>query len=139
MNQSNSSDIEALRRLAEAETEASNAADLDAIMALRTDDFVSMPPNQPAVEGSQAVREFLGQMFKSFTPSDARFDCKDILASGDLGVVRGSFTWTITPAAGEPTADGGKMDHDPACRQSHFDGSFGSLARVMWNGDAASS
>ena len=103
-----SPDIQAVSRLLEAELEATKAADVDGLLALRTDDFVSMPPNQPAVEGSQAVREFLDQMFNSVKPSGASFTFQDIVTSGDLAFARGSFEMTVIPTSGaEPIEDSG--------------------------------
>ena len=134
MDQAESADIQALRRLLEADREASELADVDGMMALRTDDFVSMPPNQSAVEGSQAFRQFLGQMFGAFKPSSVSFVWKDLVASGDLAFARGEFEWTMIPTSGgEPIADSGKL---MLVIRRQGDGTW-KLARAIWNSDGA--
>jgi ketosteroid isomerase-like protein len=81
--------------------EALNRRDVDAFMALVTDDCVfentSPAPDGERYEGRSAIRTFLEDFFQS-TPSIA-FQTEDLFASGDRCVVRWVFHWSNT--AGE--------------------------------------
>lgn len=79
--------------------DAFNAAfsrhDVDAIMALMTEDCVfentSPAPDGERYEGQANVRRFWTRFFAS-TPS-ARFDTEEIFTCGDRGVVRWRYSW----------------------------------------------
>ena len=76
--------------------EALNRRDVDAFMALVTDDCVfentSPPPDGGRYEGRSAIRTFLEDFFQS-TPS-IDFQTEDLFASGNRCVVRWVFHWT---------------------------------------------
>ena len=75
--------------------DAFNRHDVDAIMALMTDDCVfentSPGPDGRRHEGQAAVRSAWEELFGS-TPS-ARFDAEEIFTCGDRCVVRWRYTW----------------------------------------------
>ena len=75
--------------------DAFNRHDVEAIMALMTDDCVfentSPAPDGERYEGQQAIRAFW-QRFFAGTPS-ARFETEDMFASGDRCTVRWRYTW----------------------------------------------
>jgi ketosteroid isomerase-like protein len=81
--------------------EALNRRDVDAFMALTTDDCVfentSPAPDGGRYEGQSAIRTFLEEFFQS-TPS-IDFQTEDLFASGNRCVVRWVFHWRNT--AGE--------------------------------------
>jgi len=81
--------------------EALNRRDVDAFMALITDDCVfentSPPPDGERYEGRSAIRAFLEDFFHA-TPS-IDFQTEDLFASGNRCVVRWVFHWINT--AGE--------------------------------------
>ena len=81
--------------------EALNRRDVDAFMALITDDCVlentSPPPDGERYEGQRAIRTFLEDFFHS-TPY-IHFQTEDLFASGNRCVVRWVFHWSNT--AGE--------------------------------------
>jgi ketosteroid isomerase-like protein len=81
--------------------EALNRRDVDAFMALITDDCVfentSPPPDGGRYEGQSAIRTFLEDFFHA-TPS-IDFRTEDLFASGNRCVVRWVFHWSNT--AGE--------------------------------------
>ena len=81
--------------------EALNRRDVDAFMALVTDDCVfentSPPPDGGRYEGRSAIRTFLEDFFQA-TPSIA-FQTEDLFAFGNRCVVRWVFHWSNT--AGE--------------------------------------
>jgi uncharacterized protein (TIGR02246 family) len=75
--------------------EALNRRDVDAFMALITDDCVfentSPPPDGERYEGRSAIRAFLEDFFHA-TPS-IDFQTEDLFASGNRCVVRWVFHW----------------------------------------------
>ena len=75
--------------------EALNRRDVDAFMALITDDCVfentSPPPDGERYEGRSAIRTFLEDFFQT-TPS-IDFQTEDLFASGNRCVVRWVFHW----------------------------------------------
>ena len=75
--------------------EALNRRDVDAFMALITDDCVfentSPPPDGERYEGRSAIRAFLEDFFQA-TPS-IDFQTEDLFASGNRCVVRWVFHW----------------------------------------------
>lgn len=74
---------------------AFNLHDVDAIMALMTDDVVfenTRPiPDGERFEGQEKVRAFWVQMFER--SPQARFETEEIFASGDRCVVRWVYHW----------------------------------------------
>ena len=74
---------------------AFNRHDVDAIMALMTDDCVFENTNPPPVgeryEGQESVRGFWQRLFAS--SPNARFDSEDIFAGGDRCTVRWIYNW----------------------------------------------
>jgi ketosteroid isomerase-like protein len=83
--------LEVVRRF----NEAFGRRDVDAIMALMTDDcaFDSTrpPPDGERFEGKQAVRAYQEEFFRR-SPR-ARFDTEEIFAVGDRCVVRWVYHW----------------------------------------------
>jgi uncharacterized protein (TIGR03086 family) len=74
---------------------AFGAGDVDAIMALMTDDCVfesTSPPDGERYEGAAAVRRVWEKLFAE--TRDARFEEEESFVSGDRGVLRWRFTWS---------------------------------------------
>lgn len=75
--------------------EAFNRHDVDAVMALMTDDVIfdstGPAPDGEIFEGAAAVRGFWERFFGS-TPG-AFFDAEDVYAGGDRATVRWRFTF----------------------------------------------
>lgn len=75
--------------------EAFNRHDVDAVMALMTDDCVfentNPPPDGERQEGQAAVRAVWEALFAA-TPS-ARFAAEEFVAQGDRCTVRWRYTW----------------------------------------------
>lgn len=92
-------DIAAIDELREKEELAAEAGNVDSLLALRTDDFSAMPPNQPAVKGKKAVRTFLTGMFDQMEIEETVVS-EEVTISGDWAYDRGTFSGTATPKAG---------------------------------------
>lgn len=75
--------------------EAFNRHDVDAVMALMTDDVVfentSPPPEGERYEGQAAVRAFWEQFFTA--SPQAHFQAEDTFAAGDRCTVRWRYSW----------------------------------------------
>jgi ketosteroid isomerase-like protein len=75
--------------------EATNRHDVDAMMALMTDDVVfentSPPPDGERYEGHAAVRAFWEELFRG-TPT-AAFETEELFAARDRCVVRWRYRW----------------------------------------------
>jgi ketosteroid isomerase-like protein len=78
--------------------DAINRHDLDAAMALMTDDCVLdttwPPPDGERIEGQAAVRAYWEQMLRS--SPDAHFDAEEMFAVGDRCTVRWRYTFNGT-------------------------------------------
>jgi ketosteroid isomerase-like protein len=85
----------ATRRAVERFNAAFNRRDVDAVMALSTEDTVletTLPkPDGQRFVGHAAVRQYWARFFAE-TPA-ARFEAEEIVATGDRCVVRWRFHW----------------------------------------------
>ena len=105
------------------------AQDFDALVKLYTHDVVVMPPNHPAVEGPDAVREW----FKAF-PRASQFSLSisDIGGYGDVAYVRGHARMTLHPeGTAEPVDEEMKYVE---IRKKQADGSW-PIAVDIFNSD----
>lgn len=69
-----------------------NNANYDALAALYTEDAILLPPNQPAVMGQGAIRDWMA----AFPPvSDMVLTVLTVEGTGDLAWVYGGYTMTI--------------------------------------------
>jgi ketosteroid isomerase-like protein len=75
--------------------DAFNRHDVDAIMALMTDDCVfentSPPPDGERYVGAAAVRAFWETLFRN--SPQAHFAVEELFAAGERGVIRWRYTW----------------------------------------------
>ena len=81
--------------------DAFNRHDVDAVMALMTDDCVfesTSPPHGERLEGQAAVRAFWERFFTSSPTS--HFETEEIFAAGDRCVVCWQHTWRNGDAQG---------------------------------------
>ncbi|HUF29251.1 MAG TPA: DUF4440 domain-containing protein [Gemmatimonadaceae bacterium] len=92
-------DVAAVNTLREREVAAAEAGDVATLIELRTDGFVSMPPDQPPVRGKEAVREFFRGMFAQVELEETVVSEAVVLAD-DLAYDRGTFTGTVRPKTG---------------------------------------
>lgn len=120
-------DLAAIRAAADEFEEAGANNDWAAVAALYTEDAVLMPPNAPSVTGRAAVQEVFGQ-FPTLTSFELTID--DIQGSGDVAVVRGSYTLAMD-IEGQSVEDSGKYLE---VRRKQADGSW-PLVIDTWNSD----
>ncbi|HXD17780.1 MAG TPA: nuclear transport factor 2 family protein [Vicinamibacterales bacterium] len=113
--------------------DAFNAADVQRMAALLTDDHIGMPPNRPALRGARASIEFWREGMAAAT---SRFTVlpQDLTVDGDVAVDR--FDWAIdsTPrGGGAPIRDEGKCVW---IWRRESDGAW-KVASAVWNSDLA--
>ncbi len=92
---STQADVEAISDLRAREVAAAEAGDVEKLLAVRTDDFVAMPPGQPPVRGKADVRVFLEGMFNTVTVQESVVS-EQLIVAGDWAYDRGIFTGTAT-------------------------------------------
>ena len=124
-------DVEAIRALLDDFVAAENAGDLQTIMALITEDVVTMPPEEPPVVGTDAVRTWWESTFGQVDIQGAVSDV-EIQAFGDWGFVRGIWNVTATPkSGGEPQQN----DYSFILVVRRENGAW-KEARAVWNTNA---
>ena len=106
---STEADVEAIHRVREAHDPAVNAGDLDAWLAVFAEDAVSMPPNEPPVVGKEAIRSLGQGVFEHFNFEET-MSSAEVMAAGDWGFDRGTYTLTPTPVAGGEPAEGAQPE-----------------------------
>ena len=128
---STEADVEAINRVHDDHTTALNDGDTTAYIALLAEGAVLMPPNQPAVIGLAAIKEYRQTEFDQITLEVTR-PSEEVEVAGDLAFVRHTYAGTQTPkAGGETTELSGK---GITILQRQPDGSW-KITRYMWSSD----
>lgn len=83
-----------------------NAGDLEAALSYYADDATVMPPQQPGVEGKDALREGLEE-YLSANKVHSEAEILDVGVNGDLAHVRATYHDTLTNADGQETHNTG--------------------------------
>ena len=124
------SDLAAIREASASYQRHAIANDWDAWIGLIADDAVYLPPNEPAVSGRAAVRDWV-DAFPHVDQLSLTID--DIIGEGALAVVRGSFSLSVTDDAGVSADDEGKYIE---VWRRQADGSW-KMVRDIWNSSQA--
>lgn len=128
-----SADRAAIEAIFEGIEQADVAEDIDALMALHTDDVISMPPNRPAIVGKEALQAYFERSFAVVDIVALEIGVEEIEIAGDLAYARGGFSETFVPGEGEePVQFVGKLLF--ICRREP--GGTWRLARLIANPDA---
>lgn len=129
-----SAESDAIHRTVQEYVSAVNSGDLKRWLGTLTDDVVLLPPDQPRIDGKDAVRlwakdNFFDRFQMMLTHG---FDELDVV--GPMAFVHGRFALPLTPkSAGSSTQMTGKFIY---LLRREADGSW-RLARVIWNYDMA--
>lgn len=108
---------------------ALNTGDMNAYLAILTDDAVFLPPDERARTGEE-LRGWLSAFLEEFTVEGLRYDTQEAVVAGDLAYQWYAFSWTVTPkAGGKPMLAQGKGIH--ILRRGP--GGCWKLARAIWN------
>ena len=97
-------DVRAVRA---AWNDAFNAGDIDRLIALYTEDAVSMPPGAAPNIGRAAIKTDIGAFLAAHTVRET-VQIQDIMIQGDMAVERADYDIQITPRTGQPFAEHGK-------------------------------
>ncbi len=96
--------VEAIEDLEAQYAFAIDLGDLEAILALYSDEGAHMVPNQPAIIGKSAIRALWEERFGQ-NVFESTQTVEDVRVSGDLAVSRTTIKGTTTPKdGGEPNA-----------------------------------
>jgi uncharacterized protein (TIGR02246 family) len=81
----------AIERVRAAYMDAFNAGRIDAVVALHTDDVVSMPAGRPPLHGREALRKIMAESFRA-APEGFRFefDAEELRVADGWAVERGA-------------------------------------------------
>ena len=130
---SSEEDVAAIRAVIAEEVRAANAGDVEGFVAIFTDNMTVVPPNEPAVKGSAAAREWTQAFMAAVSVEMAGYRDDEIVIAGDIGLHYYSFEWTVTPKTeGEAFTEQGSGIH---VFHRQADGSW-KMGYDMWNGDA---
>lgn len=125
----NASDEAALRRALEIEMKAANAADAAGWAAVYTQDAVVLRPHAPAIEGREAIQQWLATLPPI---SNAQGEVNEIFGYGDLAYTRGTYSMTfLIPGVATPIDERGKFLQ---VFRKQGDGSW-KMAREIYNSD----
>ena len=130
---SSEEDVAAIRAVIAEEVRAANAGDVEGFVAIFADNITVVPPNEPAVKGLAAVREWTQAFMEAVSIEMAGYRDDEIVVAGDVGLHYYSFEWTVTPKAeGEAFTEQGSGIH---VFHRQADGSW-KMGYDAWNGDA---
>lgn len=126
------SDVAAIQALTEAWGAAVESGDVAALLALRTDDVVQMPPDAPISRGKQALEDFYRGLFEQFSvagtlPVDGTVEI--VVADGWAFHLSEYILRSSPKAGGEAIEERGKIII--ICQQQP-DGEW-KFAREIWN------
>ena len=125
-------DVAAINAVREQEMALVAAGSADSLAAVYAADVVVMPPNEPAVNGMEALRTWAQAMFGQMSMT-GRYTSSQVTVAGDWAVDRYTAVLTATPKAGgaamEEQIKGVHIMHRGA------DGAW-RIAQDVWNSDA---
>ena len=125
-------DVAAINAVQDRELALAASGNVDSLIAIGTSDFHLMPPDEPAVHGSDGLRKWAETVFGQVTMS-GRYMSSDVTVSGDLAVARYTAELTMTPkSGGAPTTEQIKGIH---VMKRQPDGTW-KIAQDVWNSDA---
>jgi uncharacterized protein (TIGR02246 family) len=98
----------AVRANAAGFTAAANAANLDDLAAFYGDSAMLLPPNMPAINGRDAIKQYWGGAINAGA-AHIELTTDDVMQSGDLAVETGRYNFSLTPKGATTTIkDNGK-------------------------------
>ena len=107
--------------------EAMNSADVEAVVALYSEDARLMPPSAETSQGHDAVRAAFGEMIDAGLSID--LETTEALAAGDLGTRIGTYVLT--------SADGAEVDRGKYVETWEKVGGEWVITNDIWNSDVA--
>lgn len=129
-------DVAAIRALTKAWENGIATDDVNALVDLRTDDYVQMAPDRPTLRGKKRLEEFYNSAYAQFSFKGSVWPVEgteEIVVSEDWAIHASEYILKFTPRAGGGTTEEyGKIV--VICKKQ-VDGSW-KLAREIWNRNA---
>ncbi len=92
-------DVAAINQAREMETEGVGSGDANTAVAAYTDDVVFMPPNEPTINGTAALRTWFADAAGMFD-LNVEYTSSNIVVSGDWAIEHYAGTATFAPKDG---------------------------------------
>ncbi len=124
--------VAAINAVREREATLAGTNNMDSLLTVYTSDVVFMPPNEPIVNGHDALKKWGDAMFEQVT-INVRYTSSDVNVSGDWAIDQYTGVFTATPKAGGSPAEEKIKGVHIMKRQS--DGTW-RIAQDVWNADA---
>ena len=125
-------DVAAIQALGPALDEAALAKDLDAVVAMFTDDAVFMPPNATTVQGRANFAPWIESALNTLAFTEHVIQLTEVQGAGDFASARGVYREAYTlEGVTEPIRDTGKILF---LLRRQADGSWRFIAEI-WNSD----
>jgi ketosteroid isomerase-like protein len=123
--------VEAVLKVAEEEMAAAKAGDVQRSLAILSDDYERIAPNQPAIRGEQVRQEMMDSQEQSSV--EFTYSNQEVGVDGDLAYHRYSYNMTLIPEnGGEPIRDQGAGIQ---ILRRDQDGSW-KITKDIWNSDS---
>jgi len=95
-------ELKEIRRQREVWLDAVNSNDIDRVKSIFTDDAVWIPLGMPALNGKNAVADWINPFFETYN-YEFSIDESNVKGAGDWAVEHASFTSKLHPKEGEGT------------------------------------
>lgn len=92
-------DVAAIDKIREMEAASVNEASAENVSMIYTADVEYIPPGEPALQGTDAVREWMLALVEQFD-ADLEYTAADVKVSGDWAFEQYAGNVTLTPKAG---------------------------------------
>jgi ketosteroid isomerase-like protein len=109
-------------------------SDCAAMVSVAAKDAVIEPPNTPSAKGVDGIGNWCKPMFTQMKTKSLTISNKDVDVSGDIGVDRGDYDWTLSPAKGG--ADVRSQGRYTTIWHRQSDGSW-KWTSLIWNSSEA--
>ena len=104
--QQTEADLAAIKDLAKAWNAGAEVGDIAALLALRTDDVVQYPPDQPTARGKQALNDFYTWLYGGFNVSGTLIEgSEEITVTDGWAYYITEYILRISPKAGGDTVE----------------------------------
>ena len=124
-------DVAAINAIREREIVFVAASNADSLSTLYSADIAMMPPGEPGIVGSEALKKWLTDFFAAATMT-VKITSSHVDVSGDWAVDRYTGSVTVTPKGGKPMNESMKGIH---ILKRQPDGTW-LIAQDLWNSDA---
>jgi uncharacterized protein (TIGR02246 family) len=100
-------DQAAIRERSDAFVKAFNAADVNQVLGVYTENSTFMPPNQPILRGKAALKTFYDDLLKQGA-SNLKLNVAEVSGHGPLAYQSGTYEMDLKPGNGQADHDRGK-------------------------------